>query len=146
MRSPDLPPDIAVRLRHLMARGRLLRLARGAYTGARHYSNLRPWERHVLDSRALVQSCNPDVFLTGWSAVAIWRLPTLGKPPPRPALLRLHPSAAVDGGRGVWIPRPRVPRAHQMRSRGAHEVSRAWPVPRRAGTAHSIMRGLRQPP
>src|SRR5690625_4853522 len=80
MRSPDLPPDIAVRLRHLMARGRLLRLARGAYTGARHYSNLRPWERHVLDSRALVQSCNPDVFLTGWSAVAIWRLPTLGKP------------------------------------------------------------------
>jgi len=150
MRSSDLPPDIAVlldhgdglitiddaertnldtsRLRHLMASGRLLRLARGAYTGARHYNTLRPWQRHVLEARALVQSCNSEVFLTGWSAVAIWGLPTLRKPPPGPALVRLHPSAAVDGGRGGWIQQANVPRAHQMRYRRAHVVSPAWAV------------------
>src|SRR5699024_10104814 len=76
------------RLRRLCRDGRLLRVAPGTYTDARVYDQADRWTRHRLRTRAVGRASTRDTYATGWSAVAIYDLRTLGAPPELPHMLR----------------------------------------------------------
>lgn len=46
------------------------------------------WDAFRLGARAFGHYCGPDAFPAGWSAVATWRLPVIGRPPDRHSAIR----------------------------------------------------------
>ncbi|AYY12451.1 hypothetical protein EF847_06760 [Actinobacteria bacterium YIM 96077] len=122
-RTFGVSPD---RLRRLARSGLLVRLAEGVYASAETMPLLDEWERHALMARAFVLSCH-DAYATGWSAVINWGLPTLGRPPELPIVMR--PKLASRGttfstyGRIVTAA---LPPHHRWQRRGIRLVSQAW--------------------
>lgn len=48
---------------------------------------LGPWEMHCEKARAFALASRLEAFVTGWAAVAFWKLRTAGKPPRLPTLV-----------------------------------------------------------
>jgi hypothetical protein len=59
-------------------RGELVRLRRGAYCEASHWSQLSPRDRYVLKIRAVVAGSDRPRVLCSFSAAAVWGFPILG--------------------------------------------------------------------
>jgi len=117
------------RLRRLRTAGLLTRLAPGSYVSSAALAAASAWERHRLGAAAFVRSCAIPAFLTGWSAVVTWTLPTVGSPPElvqavRSRAVRPRGVQAQAGViRAVCIP------AGQARRQGLVGVmSREWAV------------------
>jgi len=114
------------RLRRLVEAGLLARVAYGHYVSAASHETSDAWDRHILEARALSAAWQ-DTYVTGLSAAALWRLPTIGKPPRRPAVVR--PKVA---GRGATVtPHGRIlvaelPHPHRWRIGPTRVVSRSW--------------------
>src|SRR5690625_2419086 len=102
------------RLHRLTRAGVLARLARGTYVDRSVLDSADAWGRHLLVARAVAVSSDPLLHLTGWSAIAHFRLPTLGPPPPTPELIDIR----TRGGRGQSehgpIGRGFVPASHRL--------------------------------
>nr|WP_281386486.1 type IV toxin-antitoxin system AbiEi family antitoxin domain-containing protein [Jiangella mangrovi] len=76
------------RLRRLAAAGLLVRLAPGCYVSAAVLAAAPAWAAYRLRSRAFALYSGDTTFLTGWSAVAAWHLPTVGSVPRRVTAIR----------------------------------------------------------
>jgi hypothetical protein len=123
-RAVGIPPDHLNRL----ARAQLLiRLAEGVYASAEAVRHLDNWALHELTARAFLLSCSPDAFLTGWSAAAVWGLPTLGPPPTKPTVVRPKQvgRGAKSGAYGI-VHTASIPPHHQHRLMRTRLVSRGW--------------------
>jgi hypothetical protein len=123
------------RLRRLVAADLLTRIGNGHYVAASTYEGSSVWDRHCLAARALADACQ-DVYVTGVSAAALWRLPRVERPPRQPAVVR--PKAAGLGP--TTSPHGRVlvaelPRPHRWRIGRTRVVSRAWAA---VDTARSV--------
>ncbi len=79
----------------LCSRGLLARLAQGAYVDPVVYQRLSDWEQFALASRAFVGSGLPGSYLAGWSAATVNGLPTMGRPPRLPLVVR--PGTRLSG-------------------------------------------------
>lgn len=117
------------RLRRLVTAGELVRLAEGAYGSARESARLDDWQRFALKAQAFAMSCAPDTYLTGWAATVLRGLPTLGRPPERPVLIRpkADGSAATVSSRGL-VRVATVPIEHLRRRGEVRLMSAAWSV------------------
>jgi len=130
------------RLRRLVAAGLLMNVAHGCYAAAADHQSLRPWDRHRVEARALSRA-RPGSFVTGWSAAAIWRLPTMGTPPVRPSTL--WPKAPGRGSTTTLRGRLLIadlPYEHRWRVGETRVVSRAWAavdLARTAPVAHGLV-------
>jgi hypothetical protein len=82
------------RIRRLVEAQLLTRVGDGIYVSAQEYQALDGWERFHVRSRA-ISIAYAKAFLTGWSAISIWRLPTIGYPPRLP--LALEPKQVASG-------------------------------------------------
>lgn len=67
--------------------GLLVRVNYGHYVAASSYENSNAWDRHRHEARAFAGACE-GAFVTGVSAAALWRMPTVGRPPRRPTVVR----------------------------------------------------------
>lgn len=79
----DDPRAIAAAVR----RGSLVRLRRGVYIPSGVWEPLPQRERHLLHLHAIERTLRLDGAFCGYSAAAIWDLPTLAGWPQKPALL-----------------------------------------------------------
>ncbi len=138
------------RIRRLVQAGLLVRLARGCYAEAEQINRLAPWERHRAVAVAYALSCDDDSLLAGWSAVAAWRLRTLGPPPDRPVVVRPRSGGGSAPTSNAQILRIDVPAEHRVRVGTWGVVSRSWaaldvarmaPVPHALVVADSAVRG-----
>lgn len=130
------------RLRRLTKAGLLVRLARGCYAEAARISRLAPWERHRAAAVAYALSCDDDTILAGWSAVAAWRLPTLGPPPATPVVVRPRRGGGSMPTPYARIVRADVPAEHRVRIGSWGMVSRSWAaidVARMAPVPHALV-------
>jgi hypothetical protein len=114
------------RIRRLVDAQLLTRVGDGIYVSAQEYQAIDAWERFQIRSRAL-SIAYAKAFLTGWSAVSIWRLPTVGYPPRLPVALE---PKQVAGGSSV-TPNGRIlvgglAPHHRWRIGSIKVVSRAW--------------------
>jgi hypothetical protein len=130
------------RLGRLVDAGLLTRVAHGSYASAADHRRLRPWDRHRIEARAFANG-RPGAFVTGWSAVAIWRLPTVGRPPVRPSALwpkaRGRGSTTTRHGRLLIAD---LPIEHRWRVGATKVVSRGWAavdVARTGPVAHGLV-------
>ncbi|WP_166355495.1 type IV toxin-antitoxin system AbiEi family antitoxin domain-containing protein [Phytoactinopolyspora limicola] len=130
----DTARDVGVRPErlHELARARLLvRVAEGVYTSPELLDRLDGWARHDLLARAFVVSLGPGAYLTEWSAVAAWQLPTLGPPPSEPVAVRPR-SGGRSRGRGSKIAAygrvrtHRLPAEHRRLHGRTRLVSQEW--------------------
>ena len=104
----------------------LTRVGDGIYVSAADYHVLDGWERHMIRARAFSASC-ATAFLTGWSAAATWRLPTIGSPPLLP--VALEPKKGSGGSKETPYGRilvANLPKHHRWRIGSTKVVSRAW--------------------
>lgn len=114
------------RIRRLLDARLLVRVGDGIYVSAAAYQSLDAWERFHVQARAFSTSCS-TAFLSGWSAVVMWRLPTVGSPPLLPVVL--EPKVAPRGSSVTRYGRILVadlPQHHRWRIGPARVVSRAW--------------------
>ncbi len=131
------------RLRRVVAAGYLTRVAVGHYVATSTLRSLDEWQRHRLRALAFAMSCGGDAYVTGWSAVVIWKLPTLGPPPDLPLVVR--PKAPRRSPQTTPYGRVLVadlPERHRIRSGELGVVSRAWAVAevaRSAPLAHALV-------
>lgn len=105
----------------------LARVAAGVYASAQTLVSLDEWQRHLLIARAFALSCSSDALLTGWSAVPVWDLPTVRRPPRIPTVLRpkvpgLGPTVTSRGR--VLV--ANIPDVHRHRRESVGVVSQAW--------------------
>jgi hypothetical protein len=77
--SRMLPDDPAAR--RAAARGELRRIRRGVYVRADEWADLGLADRYRSVCRGLALSRRDPPVLSHWSAAAVWRLPSFGKPP-----------------------------------------------------------------
>lgn len=127
------------RLRRLRDANLLTKLAPGHYASREVMQAASPWQRHRLRALAFAMWRGPRVFLTGWSAVVTWDLPTIGAPPDLPQAVRSNTlrnageRTACGVVRAVTIPlgqARRVGRAGVMsREWAVADVARTSPVP-----------------
>jgi Transcriptional regulator, AbiEi antitoxin len=114
------------RVRRLLDAHLLTRVGDGTYVSTAGYRTLDAWELYQVRGRAFSASC-PAAFLTGWSAVVMWRLPTVGSPPLLPVALRPRKgpggSKVTPYGRIVLA---HLPQHHRWRMGTTRLVSRAW--------------------
>lgn len=68
-------------------RGRLVKLRRGIYAEAPHWSELDPRERHMLRIRAAAASASSPIAVAGYSAAALWGMPIGGDWPDEVTLI-----------------------------------------------------------
>ncbi len=117
------------RLVRLHRAERLIRIAPGSYVCRAQFTAATPWERFRWLSWAFAFSRRLPVFLTGWSAVVTWNLPTIGPVPTEPCAVRSkalrHAGERTDAGvvRAVDIP---VGHARMLGRVGV--MSREWAV------------------
>ncbi|WP_149361062.1 type IV toxin-antitoxin system AbiEi family antitoxin domain-containing protein [Lolliginicoccus suaedae] len=90
----------------LCSRGLLARIAQGAYVDPAVYHGLSDWEQFALASRAFVGSGLPGAYLAGWSAATVNGLPTMGRPPRLPLVVR--PGKSLTGSTRCAYGRTRV--------------------------------------
>ncbi|BDZ44969.1 hypothetical protein [Naasia aerilata] len=92
-------------LQRALERQALVRVRRGAYVDAVHWSGLDGRGRLLLRMRAVAEAASRDVIFCGFSAAAAWNLPFLGDWPDRVEVL----CEPAQGGRSEWdvIRRPR---------------------------------------
>ncbi|NED94322.1 type IV toxin-antitoxin system AbiEi family antitoxin domain-containing protein [Phytoactinopolyspora alkaliphila] len=115
------------RLVRLVKAGHLTRVADGVYTSTELLWKSSDWRRHGIKARAFVRSCGVPAYLTGWSAAAVWDLPTLGSPPRKPAAVR-----PKNTGRGAIVSTHgtlhavHLPPDHQWRKEQTTLVSPEW--------------------
>ncbi|WP_158564151.1 type IV toxin-antitoxin system AbiEi family antitoxin domain-containing protein [Jiangella anatolica] len=115
------------RLRRLCTAGLMAPLLPGCFTVAAQLDD--EWEAFRLGARAFGCYCGPSAFLTGWSAVAMWRLPVVGRPPSRQVAVR-----DVRAGHSVRnmpfgdLRAVDLAAGHARRTDGVNVVSRAWAV------------------
>jgi hypothetical protein len=130
------------RVHRLVRSGLLAAVARGAYAATAQLEKNR-WEAHAICTSAFLTSCQENSFAAGWSAVALRRLPVLGKPPSVPHVLRLG-----SAGQGVTRSRygrvvvAHLPEKHQAIHAGHPIVGKAWMVAdiaRTADHAHALV-------
>jgi hypothetical protein len=122
-------------LRRLVKAGLLVRVNYGHYVAASNYENSSAWDRHRHEARAFAGACE-GAYVTGVSAAALWRMPTVGRPPRRPAVVR--PKVAGCGGTVTphgFIRVAELPRSHRWRIGLTRVVSRAWAA---VDTARSV--------
>ncbi|NDL59144.1 hypothetical protein [Phytoactinopolyspora mesophila] len=115
------------RLAELERAGLLVRMADGVYASAAAVARSEGWQLHELSARAFAISSNVDALLTGWSAVTVWQLPTLGRPPERPVVVR--PKRRGRGPKQSAYGRiltHRVPPEHHSQTRRVRLVSQEW--------------------
>ena len=114
------------RLRRLVAADLLTRVWHGCYMPTAAYCELSAWGKHGMEARAL-SIASPDACLTNWSAAAVWGLPLLGKPPPKPSVVWPKVpglgSSSTSPGRFLVAD---IPPHHRTEFGDAHVVSRAW--------------------
>ncbi|PSL06931.1 putative AbiEi antitoxin of type IV toxin-antitoxin system [Haloactinopolyspora alba] len=117
------------RLRRLRDAGLLTRVAPRCYVSTVNLGAASPWERHRLHAAAFVLSRDQPVFLTGWSAVVTFDLPTVGSPPRLPQALRSAAFRASTQATQFGIIRAVCIPAGQARRLGDVSVmSRQWAV------------------
>ena len=115
------------RLPRLTHAGVLTQLAHGCYVSSARIEGCSEWELHRTRAQAYLLSCGPDTYLAGWSAVAGWRLRTLGPPPEIPIVVR--PATGRSGSTSTpyaLIRRADVPAHHLIRDGAWGSVSRSW--------------------
>ncbi len=114
------------RVRRLVGARLLRRVGYGIYVSAAEYEALDAWGRHRVRARAFSAACKVG-YLTSWSAVVTWGLPTIGNPPALPAAIRpkspTHGSTVTPYGRIVVAT---LPKHHRWRIGATKVVSRAW--------------------
>lgn len=130
------------RLQRLSDDGLLTRLAPGIYAPA-SAAKLDDWKRFALRARAFAASCGPAAYLTGWGAAVHWDLPTLGRPPVVPTVIRPKaPGRGPSNSRSGRILVADVPTAHLGQQGGLRLVGMAWAVmeiARRSRLPHSLV-------
>jgi hypothetical protein len=130
------------RVRRLVAAGLLTAVEPGCFAATSVYRRLTPWDRHRDDARALSAVCR-ESFVTGASAAAIWRLPTIGRPPARTsAVLPKAPGRGSSTTKRTRFVVAHLPIEHRWRVGDARVVSRAWAavdVARTAPIAHGLV-------
>jgi Transcriptional regulator, AbiEi antitoxin len=138
------------RLRRLTSDGVLTRLAHGCYVLSARIKDYDKWELHRTTALAYALSCGPGTHLAGWSAVAAWRLRTLGPPPELPVVVR--PTNGRSGSTPTphaTILRANVPAEHVVAegpwtvvspSWAALDIARTAPVPTALVVADSALR------
>ncbi len=131
------------RIRRLVAAGRLTRVAAGHYVATSVLEGLGEWQQHRLRARAFVTACGRDAYLTGWSAVVTWGLPTLGPPPDLPLVVRQKsPQRSPQTTPYGHVLVSTLPDKHRIRSNRLGVVSRSWAVAdvaRNAPLAHALV-------
>ncbi|MGH8825693.1 MAG: hypothetical protein ACRDVN_14655 [Jiangellaceae bacterium] len=131
------------RIRRLVAAGDLTRVAAGRYAATAVLESLDEWQKHRLRGRAFVASCGADAYLTGWSAVVTWGLPTLGRPPDLPVVVRPKaPQRSPQTTPYGHVLVSELPDRHRIRSNRLAVVSRSWAVTdvaRSAPLAHALV-------
>lgn len=116
------------RIRRLVDARLLTRVGSGVYVATVAYDLLTPWERHLVQARAFAASC-AAAYLTGWSAVVTWRLPTVGSPPLLP--VAIEPKRRPGGSTVTRYGRILVadlPGHHRWLIGSTRVVSPAWAV------------------
>ncbi|HSI92751.1 MAG TPA: type IV toxin-antitoxin system AbiEi family antitoxin domain-containing protein [Jiangellaceae bacterium] len=117
------------RLQRLTDDGRLTRLATGIYAPTTEIADLDPWAKFGLRSRAFATAHGPNAYLTGWAATYSWRLPTLGRPPELPTVVRPKaPGRSVAQSSSGRILVADVPASHRGELAGVAVVGRGWAV------------------
>ena len=130
------------RLRRLVDAGLLTRVWHGCYMATVEYLTLSTWDRHAAEARAL-SIATSGACITGWSAVAVWGLPSLGMPPPKPSIVwhkspGLGPSTSPPGRHLVAA----MPADHLVELGQVRLVSMAWAavdVARKAPIASALV-------
>lgn len=122
------------RIYALVASGLLTTVIPGWFMRTADYDKLDAWGRLAVRGRAF--AVTQDAYLTGWALAALGGLPTLGKPPARPTVVR--PKASGVGsftrqhGRLVVT---ELPAEHRIRDAGTPMASPAWAVAEIARTS-----------
>jgi hypothetical protein len=137
------------RLQRLVRADLLAPVARGVYASAEQL-NRDPWLAHAIRTRGFVRASGGSTLATGWSAVAVRALFTIGTPPPLPTVARAHPGRQGSSRTRFGAIRPtRIPADHYAMHDGCPVASPAWMVcdlartsPRPAGliVADAVMR------
>lgn len=131
------------RLRRLVVSGALTNVARGCFVVTALMAEALPWQRHRLRARAVAVGAGSRTFLSGWSAVVTWDLPTVGAPPAEVELVRSR-QAFSRGSLGAFV-RTRatqLPTGHAHRLDGVGVMSRAWTtvdLARRVPLPHGLL-------
>ncbi|TDD64599.1 hypothetical protein E1262_27705 [Jiangella aurantiaca] len=117
------------RLRRLAAAGLLVRLAPGCYGSAAVLAAASSWTKHRLRSRAFALYSGDSTFLTGWSSVVVWELPTVGPAPRRVTAIRSS-DTRHKLQQGVYgdIRIVSVPQGQARRVQGVGVMSPGWAV------------------
>jgi hypothetical protein len=122
------------RIYALVADGLLTTVMPGWFVDSAYRDQLDPWGRFALVGRVFANA--HDAYLTGWAIAVLGNLPTLGKPPHRPTVIR--PKAPGLGtftrqhGRLVVA---NLPAEHRIRRAGTLMTSPAWAVAEIARTS-----------
>ncbi len=115
------------RVRRQVRAGRLEVVGKGSYASHDQLASASEWAAHATRARGFVADLGPDVQLSGWSAVSLKPLPTLGPPPPLPTAVR--PCRSGHGTQrtrfGVVHPM-NVPGHHRAGSARCPAVGDAW--------------------
>jgi Transcriptional regulator, AbiEi antitoxin len=137
------------RLQRLIRVDLLAPVARGVYASTEQL-NGDPWLAHAIRTRGFVRASGPSSLATGWSAVAVRTLFTIGTPPLLPTVARAYPARRGSSRTRYAVIRPtRIPADHYAIHDGCPVASPAWMVcdlarmsPRPAGliVADSVMR------
>lgn len=129
LRSVAEPAGVSMhRIYRLVHDGALTSLFPGCYVPTSTLQKLDEWKRFALRGRAFAQS--QRAFLTGWAATVVRDLPTLGKPPSRPTVVRPRRRGSGgafsrDYGRLLVA---NLPREHRRRIGPLLIASAAWNV------------------
>lgn len=131
------------RLRRLTNAGLLVRAAQGCYVDGASFASMDDWARYRTKARAFATACGDGAFLTGWSAVVNWWLPTIGAPPRRPTVVRAKSSGwgatVTEHGRTLVAD---LPAEHCLQVGAYGLMSPAWAVAdlaRTAPVAHALV-------
>lgn len=122
-------------LQRMVRHGELLSIAKGMYVDRRLFESRSAWERFEVRSAAFALRSGPRVAAGEWSAAALTGLPTFGRPPDLPMVLR-HGVSTAGTSR---TPTGRV-RHHPLD--GLIQLVRSVPVTEDAFTAVDLARSL----
>jgi hypothetical protein len=123
------------RLQRLVRVNLLTRVARRVYASTEQL-NGDPWLAHAIRTRGFVHACGQSTLATGWSAVAIRSLFTIGHPPRLPTVVRAYPARRGSSRTRFGVIRATgIPAEHYAVHAGCPVVSPAWMVCDLARTA-----------
>lgn len=83
------------RLHRLERKGDLVVVAKGVYADAAALAAADPWSAFRLRTRAFLLAGAPNTYAAGWSSAVLHGLPTTGRPPQVPTVIR--PGSRVSG-------------------------------------------------